>query len=177
MAQIFEKATILEMLIPRMLILSSFLLFFAAISGLGSGRAPKNPASAWPPVFAKRVFLRALPAGGTGYYVVWNARHKAGRASAGSAADTSETAEGLSLFAERFGLDDSAQWPVPGFEIAHGLPDPGGWEAFPDGQGGLIVAAIEKNRLMIRRVNPEGKVLWDRLDQGIDPTISEKPNP
>jgi hypothetical protein len=40
--------------------------------------------------------------------------------------------------------------------------DPGLWDACPDGQGGLIVAALETNQLTIRRVNPEGKVLWEK---------------
>jgi len=136
------------MRIPCRLIPSGFLFFAAATVAFAMGRAPKHPASAWPLLSAKRVFLRALPAAGDGYYVVWN---------------SSGSAEGLSVFAERFGVDDSAQWPVPGLELARGLEDAGLWDACSDGQGGLIAAALENNQLTIRRVNPEGKVLWNKL--------------
>ncbi len=131
----------------RLILFCSCVLSLPWTGAFGSGRAPKNAASTWTTLSAKRVFLRALPAGGDGYYVVWNSSGSTPRSS---------------LFAERFGLEDAARWPTPGLELSHTLQEPGLWDACADGQRGLIVAAVEQDALRIRRVNSDGKILWEK---------------
>lgn len=108
---------------------------------------PRHPAAAWSPVSAKRVFLRVLPASGAGYYVVWN---------------DSGAPNGESVVAERFSLDDVPAWPAPGRAIISDLSDPSLWDACPDDRGGVLVAAVERQRLTVQRVGPAGDILWKR---------------
>jgi len=129
------------------LILTACFLFPALTNGLALGRAPKVPVFSGTPVSAERVFLRALPADGNGFYAVWN---------------SSGTSGGDSVFGQHFGTDESPQWPGAGLTLASGLSEPGLWDACSDSQGGLITAAGENGRLVLRRINPDGKVLWEQ---------------
>jgi hypothetical protein len=129
-------------------IVAAFFLFPPWTLGFAQGRAPKNPVLDGLRVSAERVFVRALPAGGDGYYAVWN-----------SSVTTGETF----VLGQRFGVDDSARWPASGLALARGLSEAGLWDTCSDSQGGLITAAGEKGRLMIRRTNPDGVLVWEKI--------------
>jgi hypothetical protein len=108
---------------------------------------PLPPAPPVIPVNAERVFFRTLPSDGTGFYVVWN---------------TGNTTDGATLMAQRYSLDDKPAYPAAGLVLARNLSEPGLWDSCMDGQGGLITAAGEKDRVVIRRTDPTGSVLWEQ---------------
>ncbi len=134
------------MLILRRVALSAFIVFLGWHLTLANAHASSEEVSI--PVAAEHVFLQALPAGGDGFYAIWN---------------STGTAGGSSVFAQHFGLNETAKWLSNGIELTGSLNDAGLWDTCTDNQGGLFLASAEKNQLKLRHIDPDGTVLWDQV--------------
>ncbi len=99
-------------------------------------------------VKADQLTMEPLTAGSDSYFVFW--------------ASSNDSSEHPSLFAQRFDLNGAAAWPLPGIQISGELSDSLGWDICADGATGAFTATVEAGLLKIRRLDHEGKTLWQQ---------------
>jgi hypothetical protein len=87
-----------------------------------------------------RIFLKIMPAGSDGFYLVWNSTHPTGSA----------------IFGQFFGVDGSPRWLPSGLMLAGFVEKGGAWDACPDGKSGFLLATADK----VHRFGEEGHSLW-----------------
>ncbi len=111
-----------------------------------SGRQPSAP----PPrliddMVGSRSYAILVPAQDGGLYLVWS--HP-------------DAAQGARLLAQHLNGFGERIWISPGREVAPHLDAARDWDAFADGQGGVVVTWIEDGFIKAKRFGPTGDSIW-----------------